>query len=196
VCAVWCVHSTLPAVHPISAAPPNEWVPYHTCGKNSQTSAPPQRQHRLLGRGPLARSTRGRHQLRRQRQPELPDARWRDSRLRSECSAGMYGRRSERSSSCTDLWGAEVQGYSAARACAGKVGCGGREGTRQGSEAEADGSATRQGVSVRGQCVRVCVGRGSCLDMDETESLVSLEFKPPRMRLPCAPIALHRTATP
>ena len=33
-CAVWCVHSTLPAVHPISAAPPNEWVPYHTCGKN------------------------------------------------------------------------------------------------------------------------------------------------------------------
>lgn len=38
--------------------------------------------------------------------------------------------------------------------------------------------------------MRVCVGRGSCLDMDETESLVSLEFKPPRMRLPCAPIVL------
>jgi hypothetical protein len=102
----------------------------------------------------------------------------------------MYGRRSERAAAAQISGARKCRAIVQRRACAGKVGCGGREGTRQGSEAEADGSATRQGVSVRGQCVRVCVGRGSCLDMDETESLVSLEFKPPRMRLPCAPIVL------
>ena len=108
----------------------------------------------------------------------------------------MYGRRSERAAAAQISGARKCRAIVQRRACAGKVGCGGREGTRRGSEAEADGSATRQGVSVRGQCVRVrecvrvCVGRGACLDMDEAESLVSLEFKPPRMRLPCAPIVL------